>query len=538
MTAESHVAIRLRRVFQRAANEYGIIRLTDTEEVCRDLVWFMERFPMKVDFEDYLYRRADDFDKRTASYVKILEGKIRPKDFNLAVPLREYQAVAASLAFTSRGLLVADDVGLGKTAVSIGLLTRRGTLPALVVTLTHLPYQWVNEIKKFAPELSTHIIKSGKLYDIETEGIMPDVTIINYHKLSSWAETLSPVIKTVVYDECQELRRDKSYKASAAKHISMNTDFRLGLSATPIYNYGGEMYSVIDKLRPGELGSWSEFVTEWCVGSYDKTRVRDPKAFGSYLREQGIMIRRTRAEVGRELPPVQKVPHHVESDEKALDAVSNDLAELARLVINNEAKPFERMKASSDLDYRLRQVTGIAKAPYVADFVRLILETGEKVVLYGWHREVYRIWQEKLRQYNPVLYTGTEGPKAKRLAFEEFTNGDSKVLLISLRAGAGLDGLQTAAHIAVFGELDWSPGVHEQNEGRLARDGQPLPVVAYYLIANDGSDPVVADTLGLKRSQIHGIRDPEKELLEQQKDQEAIRKMATEYLRQRGEGNA
>jgi len=498
-----------------------VIQLTDTEEVCRDLVWFMERYPMRVDFEDYLYRRAGDYDKRFASYEKIISGKTKSKKPELSIPLREYQAIATDLAFASRGLLVADDVGLGKTAIAIALLTRRGTRPALVVTLTHLPYQWVSEIKKFAPQLSTHIIKTGKHYNIDEDGVTPDVIIINYHKLNAWCEFLSPMIKTVVFDECQELRRDDSLKANAARLISRSVDFRLGLSATPIYNYGGEMFAVIDKLRPGELGSWSEFNTEWCVGGYDKVRVRDPKAFGSYLREQGIMIRRTRAEV--------------ESDEKALDAVSYDLAELARLVINNDAKPFERMKAGSDLDYRLRQVTGIAKAPYVADFVKLILETGEKVVLYGWHREVYRIWQEKLRPYNPVLYTGTEGPKQKQVAFEEFTAGDSRIMLISLRAGAGLDGLQKAAHIAVFGELDWSPGVHEQNEGRLARDGQRLPVVAYYLISEEGSDPVVADTLGLKQSQIHGIRDPERELLEQQKDSNAIRKMAMEYLRQRGE---
>jgi SNF2 family DNA or RNA helicase len=66
----------------------------------------------------------------------------------------------------------------------------------------------------------------------------------------------------------------------------------------------------------------------------------------------------------------------------------------------------------------------------------------------------------------------------------------------------------------VFGELDWSPGVHEQCIGRVHRDGQTEKVVAYYLVSDRGSDPVVADVLGLKRAQIEGVRDPDASLIE------------------------
>ena len=82
--------------------------------------------------------------------------------------------------------------------------------------------------------------------------------------------------------------------------------------------------------------------------------------------------------------------------------------------------------------------------------------------------------------------------------------------MISLRAGAGLDGLQySGCRTIVFGELDWSPGVHEQNIGRVHRDGQPDPVVAYYLVADDGADPIMVETLGLKQDQVDGIRNPD-----------------------------
>ena len=172
------------------------------------------------------------------------------------------------------------------------------------------------------------------------------------------------------------------------------------------------------------------------------------------------------------------------------------------------------MRAAGELDGLVRQATGVAKAPYVAEFVRLLLESGEKVVLFGWHREVYSIWMEKLADFNPVMYTGSESPAQKQRAKEAFVSGDSQVLIMSLRAGAGLDGLQHVCSTVVYGELDWSPGVHEQCTGRVYRDEQGNPVMVYFLVSEDGSDPIVSDVLGVKREQIEGVRNPGENLVE------------------------
>ncbi len=109
--------------------------------------------------------------------------------------------------------------------------------------------------------------------------------------------------------------------------------------------------------------------------------------------------------------------------------------------------------------------------------------------------------------------------------------GEAQVMFISLRSGAGLDGLQEAAKVVVLGELDWSPGVHEQVIGRIARDGQDEPVVAYYLVAEQGADPTIAQVLGLKRQQIEGIRDPNHALIQQlSSDGDRVRQLAEAYL--------
>lgn len=536
--APPHVMVRLKRVFERInKGQHGVVSLTDTIENCRELRWFAERFPIAFEPRSHLDAQAERHIDREKQIALVLADGYKPPEFRMALPPREYQRVAADLALRSGSLLLADDVGLGKTISGLAVLAAPGSLPALVVTLTHLPRQWEGEINRFLPGLTVHILRKGSVYDIpakrEMKGRWPDIIISNYQKLTGWADHLAEKVKTVIFDEAQELRISTSLKYTAAAHIARGAKHRIGLTATPVFNYGAEIHSVIDCISPDSLGARDEFEREWCKGRRGEV-VADPAALGQHLRAEGIMLRRTRKDVGRELPPIQTIPLTIEADTAALEQVSDKMAELARIILaQGGLSKGEKLRASSELDWRLRQATGIAKAVYVAEFVKLLALSEKKIVLYGWHREVYSIWLEHLAELNPVLYTGTESVSQKEASKDAFVSGDARVLIISLRAGAGLDGLQHVCKTVVIGELDWSPGVHEQCVGRVARDGQQESVAAYFPLADSGSDPVIADVLGLKSQQAMGIRDPDAPLLEQlQADEGRIRKLAQAYLAQ------
>jgi superfamily II DNA or RNA helicase len=466
--------------------------------------------------------------------TRTLGGLVEP-----ARPPRDYQQVAADLALTTGRLLLADDLGLGKSMS--GLLTLRDpeSLPALVVCPTHLPEQWADELHKTFPLLRAHIIRKGTVYDIagrrDMRGHDPDVLIVNYSKLAGWGDHLAGKVRTVIFDEAQELRRGDSQKYTAAAQIADKAKVRLGLTATPVYNYGGEIHNLLAVLAPGVLGTREEFGREWCNGYWDvKVQVADPAALGSYLRDQGLMLRRTRRDVGRELPDVVRVPHHVEADEDVLERVSGDAATLAELIVSRSGTRQELFQAAGDFDWKMRHATGVAKAPYVAEFVRMLLEAEERVVLFGWHRDVYDIWAGRLNEFDPVLYTGSESPAQKKRSKDAFLAGDARVLMMSLRAGAGLDGLQDVAHVAVFGELDWSPGMHDQCIGRLHRDGQGEAVVAYFLLSDYGADPVMAEVLNLKRMQSEPLRDPDADPFEEAaSNQDRVRRLAEAVLGKR-----
>ena len=551
---EPFVRARLKRLFARVKQEAADhIALTATPENTRELEWFLQRYPMEIAPEaaSIMQRLASEHRQCEVRLASLMDGHVPPVSVELAEPAREYQTFAGQMAVLQRGLLLADDLGIGKTVSAIVTAVLEGQYPVLVVVPAHLPRQWAAAFARFTPNLLVHVIKTSKPYSLVPKSrrkddrqmallnpTLPDVLIVSYHKLRGWSETLAGVVKAVVFDEAQQLRSDGTAIYTAAKHVAASTPLRLGLSATPIYNYGGEFFNVIDVLRPDSLGDYSEFLREWCTqGGGDKPRIKDTKAFGAYLRREGIMLRRTRKDVGRELPKLTRIVHEIDADEKALNDLKGNAVALAKLVLaHNEQFKGQKMQAAGEFDAMMRQATGIAKAPYVVEFMKMLLDSGEKVVLFGWHRAVYGIWLEGLAAFNPVLYTGTESATQKAAAVDAFVNGNAQVLIMSLRSGAGVDGLQSVCSTAVFGELDWSPGVAEQCIGRVDRDGQDTPCNAYFLVSEAGADPIMAEVLGVKREQIEGVRNPDAELIERiESGENNIRRLAEQFLTKRGE---
>lgn len=521
------VRMRARRVFGKVQLSRDMaITIANTIETCRDLAWFMERFPLDpADAESAaaLAAGAEAHRTREAKVARLISArrvaKLRYRVEPEKTP-RDYQVRAVQLLRETKRLLLTDEVGLGKTLTGLLAAALPEARPAVIVPPTHLPPRWETEWRETFPTLTFAIAKKGTPTEAELLRGIPDLLVVPYSKLDGWAGYIHEEIRTVVFDEVQELRHGAgTQKGAAAALLTGSAEYVLGLTATPVYNYGDEIWNVLDILAPGELGTREEFKREW-GGSIvsGHTLVADPHALGMHLREAGIILGRTRAEVGRELPKTIKTPMLVDSDHKELDNVRTELEALAESILSSTSSPQEKFQASGEIDWRLRRATGVDKAPYVADFVRLLLESEDRVVMWGWHRDVYDIWLSKLAEFNPRLYTGSESPKQKRDAEAAFT-ADSvlgydeddnpvldpdrcRVLIMSLRSGAGVDGLQMVCRVGVFGELDWSPQVHEQAIGRLRRDGMgDDPPVAYFLYSSEGSDPILLDTLQLKRQQ-------------------------------------
>ncbi|MDP3417904.1 DEAD/DEAH box helicase [Falsiroseomonas sp.] len=529
---EPHVSIRLKAVFPRVPKgSAGPFTLRRDEATDADLRWFMERYPLAVSPADAaaMERGQRSFFATQAEMERILLPSYRPSGYVGLRPgqaIRGYQAQAIEIAARSKGLLLGDECGLGKTFTAAGFCLGDGRLPAAIVCQVHIQKQWRHVVEQFTT-LRVHAIKKTIPYSLPPA----DIYVFRYSQLAGWAEVFATgMFKTVIYDEPQELRGGTdTAKGKAAEVASQHAAWRLGLTATPIYNYGAEIFQIMRFINPEVLGDWADFRREYLS---DRGRLLSPKALGTYLREQYAFLRRTKGEVGKELPAVNRIVDTVGYDEgevRSIEALARQLA------IRATTGAFvERGNAARELDIMVRQATGVAKARHVADVVRILVESGEPVVLMGWHRAVYDIWLDRLKDLKPAMYTGSESATQKNSAKEAFLAGQTDLLIMSLRSAAGLDGLQARCSTMVFGELDWSPGVHHQCIERLDREGQTQPVTALFLVADEGSDPPIMEMLGLKASEAHQVIDPALDLQPVANDESRLAALVQRYLHRRG----
>jgi hypothetical protein len=529
---EPHVAIRAKAIFPRLPKgSAGPFHLPHEPTTDADLRWFLDRYPLAISAEDRaaLDGGAASFTATQAEMERILLPGYAPPPVVGLKPgqaLRGYQSQAIEVAARSGGLLLGDECGLGKTFTAAGFCLGEGRLPAAIVCQVHIQRQWEEVVKRFTT-LRVHRVRKASPYNLPPA----DVYVFRYSQVAGWATVFATgMFRTAIYDEPQELRggRDTA-KGRASAVLSEHAAWRLGLTATPIYNYGREIWNVMEFIAPAVLGPYEDFYREYCN---NHGKLIDPKALGAYLRERYAFLRRSKADVGGELPPVNRIVDTVGYDEAEVRSIEQVARSLALRATTGSFA--ERGSAARELDLMVRQATGVAKARHVADVVRILVESGEPVLLMGWHREVYRIWGERLEDLRPVFYTGTESAAQKAEAKRAFVAGETDLLIMSLRSAAGLDGLQARCSTVVFGELDWSPGVHHQCIERLDREGQTRPVMALYLVAEDGSDPPMMEVLGLKASEARAVVDPHLGVTVAHSDESRLKALIERYLHRRG----
>lgn len=526
----AHVMIKIKMLFPRIPRTaVGIVSIPHNQEACCDILWFMERYKFKVtDVElNFMKAEKDSYLFKMHELEGFFVPDYKPIAYELKKPLRDYQAQYVEVFRRVKRLINGDPVGLGKTPAAIGSMLPE-TLPAAVVCQTHLQTQWQDFIHEFS-HLKVYMVKNGPAYQLPPA----DVYIFKYNQLVKWIDIFTQhFFKSVHFDECQELRRLDSQKYTSAKVLADHAEYVAGYSATPIYNYGDEIWNIYNVIRPDFLGDKTSFLREWS-GLFGG-RIGNPQALGTYLRDNFVFIRRTREEVSRELPPLTTLVEHIDYDQAELAKVEDIATQISARVLHSPSFE-ERGRATRELDMLMRQATGIAKAKTGAAYIRMLVEAGEPVLVAAWHRECYRILNEELADLNPLMYTGSESPTEKDKHKKMFIDGKSDLMMISLRSGIGLDGLQARSSIVVVLELDYSPQVHEQLIGRLRRDGQLNQVTAIFLIANGGSDPGIVEILGIKASQSSGILDPFSGPAIIHSDESRIKQLARSFLEKRNQ---
>lgn len=543
----------------------GSVRFAANKRTIGDLNWLMLRYPLEIRSKAKWEQAIEEARNHVLNRERINKHpiKVTPPNTYFKGTLREFQKEGLGYLLQNNRMLLADEMGLGKTVQALAFLSKTQLFPVLLVVPPHLIRNWQREIDRFlrvrakgdnvvaerdrrseegdrysenspaeasrlqkvipkddedadsagdaedveyadgacdiedAARASVHVIQGLRPYPLPTAHIY----IIHYLLLRGWKNELPQMgFKAIIFDEIQELRHSGTEKYSAASLAADSCDTIIGLSGTPIYNRGAEIWNVMNIIDYHSLGDWDSFTREWCYG-YRSDIVKDPVVLGEYLKREGLLYRRTKEQVLKELPPKRRLVQEIDSDIRVYDALMEGTLEKVRQL--DIADNLEKGRLVEQISQEERQATGIAKAPYVCSFVKALLEGEEKVLLFAHHHKVMDIYRKLLKSYKPVFITGRETEKQKDASLKAFMEGKTSLCCISLRAAAGLN-LQRASCV-VFGELDWSPAVHSQAEDRAHRIGQQDSILCYYLVGSKGSDQDIQEALGLKVSQFVGI---------------------------------
>jgi SNF2 family DNA or RNA helicase len=502
--------------------------VSDNDDNIKKLKMINDRYPFNVLSKSVWKRKIIPLTikKQKTPKIEKLSQAVPSKQFR--GELLDFQREGLDFLMKSSGnALLADEMGLGKTVQTLAYISKeKNAFPALVIAPLVTLTNWQREIEKFLKKKSRNgkimendhpssvMIRNGKQSDIDES----DFYIINYELLHKRLPDLLKLnINTVVCDEVQHLRSKTTQKYTAVKKLAAKEGlkYRVGLSGTPIYNRGSEIWPIVDILKPGLLGSYKEFCEYFCyVNEKGKAIVLENKR--DSLRNQltkHVMLRRKKSDVLKELKDKVRYPEVIAADEKfyksELDKIWRKLEEeqkYAQTAFDKSASYHRAIESE-------RQAAGLAKLPHVINFVNDIMEIEESVVVFCHHRAIHDLLHQSLSKYNPASIIGGQTDKHRDTEITRFQNGETKLMVAGLRAGNVGINLTTASYV-IFAELDWSPAIHRQAEDRLHRIGQKNTVFAYYLVGNGTLDEHVADILVDKSYEIDSILDAKTESFE------------------------
>jgi superfamily II DNA or RNA helicase len=467
-------------------------------------------------------KEADEWHSLTTRLEK--SARLRPRvPSSLKATLRDYQveghAWLSRLAAWGTGACLADDMGLGKTIQTIALLLDRAKLgPALVLAPTSVCFNWVDELARFAPSLRPGMYReqpdrAACLAKLKKG----DVLIASYGLLVRDAQLLAGTpFSTLVIDEAQALKNATTRRAKAARMLQ--ADFRVALSGTPLENHLGELWSIFSIVFPGLLGSWEQFRERF---AHAIERMKSPEALEALARViRPFLLRRTKSEVARELPPRTEisVPIVLSGEELAMyeDARLAAVAEVTKVggVMKDEQRRFQilaaltrlRLLASHPKLYDPTSQIPSSKLARLLELLEELRDGGHRALVFSQFTSHLALVRAALDAAGfTSLYLDGSTPAADRKTIvSRFQAGEGDLFLISLKAGGtGLN--LTAADYVIHLDPWWNPAVEDQASDRAHRIGQTQPVTVIRLIARGTIEEKILAMHGDKRALVASI---------------------------------
>ncbi len=393
------------------------------------------------------------------------------------------------------GACLADDMGLGKTAQTLALILRQwkegDKRPTLIVCPTSVVGNWQKEAQRFTPELPVmvhHGLGRIKGTDFQKEAETQAIVLSSFALLHRDFEMLKEVFWAgLILDEAQNIKNPETKQARAAR--SLPADYRIALTGTPVENHVGDLWSLMEFLNPGFLGSQAEFRRKFFVPIQTNS---DPEAALRLKRLTGpFLLRRLKTDTSI----ISDLPEKMEM--KVFCTLTPEQATLYRAVVKELEETIEGaegIQRSGMVLATLSKVKQICNHPTqflgdnsaipgrsgklarLTEMLEEALAAGDKALLFSQFAEMGHLLQKHLQETfgREVLFLHGGTPKKQRdrmvERFQEESDGP-RLFILSLKAGGTGLNLTAANHVFHFDRW-WNPAVENQATDRAFRIGQ------------------------------------------------------------------
>lgn len=426
------------------------------------------------------------------------------------------------------GACLADDMGLGKTIQTLALIQREWAFgnraPVLLICPTSVVGNWQKEASRFTPELP--IMAHHGTVRLKGEGFQKKVrkqaiVISSYALLHRDFETLQGVAWSgVVLDEAQNVKNPETKQSKAAR--GLKADYRIALTGTPVENNVGDLWSIMEFLNPGFLGTQAGFKKSFFIpiqagrdqeamerlkhltGPFilrrlktDKTIIADlpdkmeMKVFCTLTREQGSLYEAV-----------------VKETMEALDSTDGIqrkgvvLATLSKLkqICNH---PAQFLGDNSPLPGRS------GKLARLTEMMEEMMEVDDRALVFSQFAEMGEILRRHLQESfgQEVLFLHGGVPKKKRDDLVERFQADNhgpRIFILSLKAGGTGLNLTKANHVIHFDRW-WNPAVENQATDRAFRIGQTKNVQVHKFLCTGTLEEKIDEMIERKKEILQGV---------------------------------
>ncbi len=450
--------------------------------------------------------------------------------------LKPYQVEAVSRMVGEKKMLVAYEMGLGKTCMTIAALEKLNDTgqiqkgPVLVIALSSLKYQWQKEIAKFCKGVVSVVVDGSKQQRTQQyeDGQKADYVITNYESIvNDWSMVSRYFWGAVVCDEATAIKGFRSKRSKRVKELSRNVPIRFALTGTPIENgKPEELYSIMQFVNPTLLGRFDLFDQTFIVRNHfgGVQRYRNLPIFHEKMKTCSVRKVQTDPDVAPHLPSViTRDPLLVSFDSAGrklynfiAEELMNELIEAKQLLgasFSIAAHYGEGYKPGSPADLMrgsiMSKITALrmvcdnpiilansesayaqyliaeghvklhgAKAPKLDALVEyandhLDTDPDAKIVIFASYLDAVALIYDKL---GGTIYTGEMNSKEKEKSKEKFlTDPDCRVFISSDAGGYGVD--LPNANLLINYDLPWNAGLAVQRNGRIKRTSSRWPTI-------------------------------------------------------------